>query len=55
MERIRVHPERIPTKEHYQTVFDYFQEYKKLGGNQYIDILMEQIEGLFKVHHDTDL
>lgn len=55
MERIRVHPERIPTKEHYQTVFDYFQEYKKLGGNHYIDILMEKIEELYKVHHDTDL
>jgi hypothetical protein len=53
MERIRVHPERIPTKEHYQAVFEHFHQYQKLGGNSYIDVVMEQIEVLYKIHYSN--
>lgn len=53
MERIRTHPERIPTKEHYQAVFEHFQTYQELGGNHYIDLVMEQIEELYKQHYET--
>lgn len=53
MERVRVHPERIPTKEHYQAVFEHFHEYQKLGGNNYVDVVMEQIEELYKIHYNS--
>lgn len=53
MERIRVHPERIPTKEHYQAVFEHYEQYHALGGNNYIDVVMEQIEDLYKQHHEA--
>lgn len=53
MERIRVHPERIPTKEHYQAVFDHHEEYQRLGGNNYVDLVMEQIKELYKQHYEA--
>lgn len=53
MERIRVHPERIPTKEHYQAVFEHYKQYQGLGGNHYIDLVMEQIEALYKQHYEA--
>lgn len=53
MERIRVHPERIPTKEHYQAVFEHYKQYHLLGGNHYIDLVMEQIEDLYKQHYEA--
>jgi hypothetical protein len=53
MERIRVHPERIPTKEHYQAVFDHYEEYHRLGGNNYVDLVMGQIKELYKQHYEA--
>ena len=53
MERIRVHPERIPTKEHYQAVFDHHEEYQRLGGNNYVDLVMGQIKELYKQHYEA--
>lgn len=53
MERIRVHPERIPTKEHYRAVFEHYQEYQKLGGNNYIDLVMDQIKDLYTQHYEA--
>jgi hypothetical protein len=53
MERIRVHPNRIPTKEHYQAVFDHYEQYVNLGGNHYIDLIMEQIAALYREHYGS--
>jgi hypothetical protein len=53
MERVRVHPDRIPTKEHYQAVFEHYENYQNLGGNNYIDIVMEQIIGLYLQHYEA--
>ena len=55
MERVRVHPERIPTKEHYQAVFEHYQAYQELGGNHYIDLVIQQIEELYKLHYTNEV
>lgn len=54
MERIRVHPERIPTKEHYEAVFDHYEQYHNLGGNHYVDLVMQQIAELYKQHYEPN-
>lgn len=53
IERVRTHPERVPTKEHYQAVFEHYQAYQSLGGNHYIDLVIEQIEALYAIHYNT--
>jgi hypothetical protein len=53
MERIKVHPERIPTKHHYQAVFEHYEQYEKLGGNHYVGIVMKQIEELYSQHYEA--
>lgn len=53
MERIKVHPERIPTKQHYEAVFAHYEQYQLLGGNHYVDVIMAQIEELYKQHYEV--
>ena len=53
MERIRVHPERMPTKQHYEAVFAHYEQYKRLGGNHYVDLVMSQIRELYKMHYEA--
>lgn len=54
MERLEIKSDRIPTKEHYRSVFENYKHYKVLGGNGYIDIVMDQIEELYKKHYPKE-
>lgn len=54
-ERVKTKPEHIPTQEHYKSVFDNYNRYKELGGNGYIDAIMDNIKSLFKIHHGFDI
>jgi hypothetical protein len=54
VERTHTKPHSIPSQEHYRSVFDNYNRYKELGGNGYIDIIIEQIEDLYKSHYAQD-
>lgn len=47
-------PEHIPTPEHYKSVFDNYDRYKELGGNGYIDTIMENVRNLHHIHYGFD-
>lgn len=54
-ERVKTKPEHIPTQEHYKSVFDNYKRYKELGGNTYIDVIMDNVKVLFKIHYGFDI
>jgi hypothetical protein len=54
-ERVKSKPEHVPTQEHYKSVFDNYTRYSELGGNGYIDAIMDNIYALFKIHHGFDI
>jgi hypothetical protein len=54
VERTHTKPDLVPSQEHYRSVFDNYRRYKELGGNGYVDVLIEQIENLYKEHYKQE-
>lgn len=54
-ERLKTKPDRIPTEEHYRSVFENYTRYCELGGNGYIHAIMDNIKIVFRIHHGFDI
>ena len=53
-ERLKIKPEHVPSPEHYKSVFTNYSRYKELGGNGYVDVIMDNIKELYKIHYKFD-